>query len=65
MLSREYHMILNTDPLAKKQAVPILIYNIYEQWFYLMSLYFRLKKIYYMITITFQNYAKVLKYNLK
>ena len=65
MLNREYYIMSNTDPLAKKRAALILIYNIYKQWFHLMSLYFRLKKIYYVTTIILQNYTKILKYNLK
>ena len=55
----------NTDPLTKKRAAPILTHDIYEQWFHLMSLYFRSKKIYYVTTTTLQNYAKVLEYNPK
>ena len=53
------------DPLAKKRAAPILTHNTYEQWFHLMSLYFRSKKIYYVTTTTLQNYAKILEYNPK
>ena len=65
MLSCEYCMMSNTDLFAKKWAVLILIYDTYEQWFYFMSLYFRLKKIYYVITIIFQSYVKVFEYDLK
>ena len=51
----------NTDPLAKKRAAPILSHDNHEQWFHLMSLYFRSKKIYYTITTSLDQYARILE----
>ena len=44
---------ISIDLFIKKQAVSILSIDNYKQWFHLMTFYFKLKKIYYVIITMF------------